>query len=770
MSAGPRITMTFFADYAAKSKNESEMALGEFATIVERTNKPRKDWLPWVKFALFGDEPNPNGSGSLRYNDNVLAITGALADYDGEKVTVDDAVGKLAVAGVWAIVYSSPSHTAPKPRWRVGCPVRLQRDPEEHYRLICRLNGILGGILAGESFVLSQSYYFGAVGGNPDHQVRVVEGWRTIDEADDLDDDAIGKPNGARAHAPGAKPEADIADIRAALAVIPNDDRPWESERGPDGEVTVVGWNAIGLAIWRASGGSDEGRAAFTDWSRKSKKFDETETEFRWQRFGRSPPSKIGFGSLVWLARQAVPGWLPPSGGLRAPKGVSLADFFAYMPQHKYIFVPTREFWAGASIRARIGPVALKDKDGNAITDKETGEPITIAATLWLDQNRPVEQLSWAPGEAMVIADRLLHKGGWIDRPGLSCFNQYLPPTAPDGDPALAGMWLDHVRFIYPDDARHIFDWAAQRAQKPGIKINHGLVLGGNQGIGKDTLLVPLRYAIGPWNFQEASPGQAVGRFNGFVKSVVLRISEARDLGDTDRFKFYEHMKAYTAAPPDVLRVDEKYINEHLVLNCCGIVITTNYKDSLYLPADDRRHYVAWSTVKREDPRFQDGYWNRLWNWYYSEGGIAHVVAWLRRRDISRFDPKAPPPKTEAFWAIVDNNQAPEEAELMDLIDALAEKKGKKVVDALTLDMLRGVGKGEFLRAHSDLLEWLADRKNRRAIPHRLERCGYVPVRNPEDRHDGHWKIAGKRQAVYARSGLTPQDQVVAARLLTMKR
>jgi len=55
----------------------------------------------------------------------------------------------------------------------------------------------------------------------------------------------------------------------------------------------------------------------------------------------------------------------------------------------------------------------------------------------------------------------------------------------------------------------------------------------------------------------EVSPQQMLGNFNGFVKSVVLRINEARDLGDTDRFAFYDHMKGYTAAPPDVLRVNE---------------------------------------------------------------------------------------------------------------------------------------------------------------------------------------------------------------------
>jgi len=82
-------------------------------------------------------------------------------------------------------------------------------------------------------------------------------------------------------------------------------------------------------------------------------------------------------------------------------------------------------------------------------------------------------------------------------------------------------------------------------------------VFGGMQGVGKDTLIEPVKQAVGPWNFAEVSPQQMLGRFNPFVKSVILRVSEARDLGDTDRFGFYEHTKAYTAAPPDVLRVDE---------------------------------------------------------------------------------------------------------------------------------------------------------------------------------------------------------------------
>jgi hypothetical protein len=111
-----------------------------------------------------------------------------------------------------------------------------------------------------------------------------------------------------------------------------------------------------------------------------------------------------------------------------------------------------------------------------------------------------------------------------------------------------------------------------------------------------------VRLAVGPWNVQDVSPVQILGRFNGWAKSVLVVVSEARDLGDVDGYAFYGHTKTIIAAPPDVIRVDEKNLREHYVANVLGMVITTNHKaDGLYLPADDRRHYVAWSDATREE-------------------------------------------------------------------------------------------------------------------------------------------------------------------------
>ena len=55
--------------------------------------------------------------------------------------------------------------------------------------------------------------------------------------------------------------------------------------------------------------------------------------------------------------------------------------------------------------------------------------------------------------------------------------------------------------------------------------------------------------------------------------------------------------------------------------------------------------------MKKED--FTEVYWNELWAWY-DDGGLEDVAAYLANLDLSNFNPKSPPKKTPAFWAIVD--------------------------------------------------------------------------------------------------------------------
>jgi TusA-related sulfurtransferase len=430
------------------------------------------------------------------------------------------------------------------------------------------------------------------------------------------------------------------------------------------------------------------------------------------------------------------------------------------MPKHLYIFAPTGEMWPAASINARLPKIPVVKKNGVQAVDSN-GKPRSMSPSVWLDRHRAVEQMTWAPGEPQTIVGRLVSDGGWIEREGVATFNLYRPPVVRPGNAANAGRWVGLVQLIYPDNATHIIAFLAHRIQRPAEKINHALVLTGPPGIGKDTLLEPLKLGVGPWNFREVSPTDITSPYNDFMRSVVLRVSEARDLGDINRYAFYESTKTIMAAPPDVTRVNGKYIPQHYVVNVTGVILTTNYpQDGLYLPPDDRRHYVAGTEVTKDD--FEEGFWPAIWAWYGADG-LEDVVAYLSTYDLSGFDPKKPPEKTEAFWRMVDGGMAPEVAELRDVLDRLGKidatgKPCPPVVVTIAQVM-------EALRTGGDLYAWFSDRKNRRTIPHRFESCGYVPVRN-SDREDGLWVIAGRRQVVYGRKGVAPAERLAAAQVL----
>ena len=205
------------------------------------------------------------------------------------------------------------------------------------------------------------------------------------------------------------------------------------------------------------------------------------------------------------------------------PGTISLEDFYANLEMHNYIYTPTGKMWPAASVNARVSSQTLMAAGKPVFS--ESGNPIMIDANEWLDAHRAVEQITWVPGLPMIIRDKYVVEGGWVDRPNASCFNLYLPPRITLGDPSDISPWMDHLVYVYPDDVDHITNWLSHRVQRPQEKLNHGLVLGGPQGIGKDTILEPVRNAIGPWNFKEASPKQVLGRFNAYLKSVILRIS-----------------------------------------------------------------------------------------------------------------------------------------------------------------------------------------------------------------------------------------------------
>jgi predicted transcriptional regulator len=207
------IAVTFFDSMYPKTKREGTLDLETLGEEIGRAHAPSKEELPWVKLARFGN--TPNSKGYLRYNENVVAISGVELDCDGETISIDAAVEIAEKAGLRCLIYSSPSHTPDKPRWRLLAPFESELDPIQRDHMAGRIAGLFNGIFAGESWTLSQSYFYGFVDGNEaNHRVEVVDGM-TVDNLHELDrtwrpkplhearfNDAAGAPDAAyRRHA-----------------------------------------------------------------------------------------------------------------------------------------------------------------------------------------------------------------------------------------------------------------------------------------------------------------------------------------------------------------------------------------------------------------------------------------------------------------------------------------------------------------------------------------------------------------------------------------
>lgn len=89
----------------------------------------------------------------------------------------------------------------------------------------------------------------------------------------------------------------DITELAAAVEAIPNDIPDWED------------WNSIMMAIWAATGGSEEGFEIADRWCAKWEGYDANETRRRWEAISKSPPTGLEPGrSITWPIKRRQSG------------------------------------------------------------------------------------------------------------------------------------------------------------------------------------------------------------------------------------------------------------------------------------------------------------------------------------------------------------------------------------------------------------------------------------------------------------------------------
>jgi RecA-family ATPase len=213
------LSLTIFPDSYAKTKKETHLSFGELIIMLENmpTVKNKEDCI-YIKLAEFGDTKTPKKC--LRYDKNVVSVSGCEIDYDAGVMTVDEAAKIFEANDIESFIYTSASHTKEKPRWRALFPFSedITGTTEEmkkgRARMVRRVDNLLGGLAANESYTLSQSFYFGVVGAKEEAGLFDMyhSKGRYIDQCDELPDEIPNSKAPSKTAAPVSPQIAGVLD------------------------------------------------------------------------------------------------------------------------------------------------------------------------------------------------------------------------------------------------------------------------------------------------------------------------------------------------------------------------------------------------------------------------------------------------------------------------------------------------------------------------------------------------------------------------------
>jgi hypothetical protein len=330
-----------------------------------------------------------------------------------------------------------------------------------------------------------------------------------------------------------------------------------------------------------------------------------------------------------------------------------------------------------------------------------------VEASVSFDENRQAKGakslagITYAAGATILVArDGLVYGNRWRDaRP---------KPAAGD-----VSLWLQHVERMVPEpfEREHLLNALAHKVQFPAHKINHAILMGGNHGSGKDTLFAPFFWAIGgdaKANCSLVKNEDLNSQWGYALECEVMEIAELRQAEAKDRRALENTLKPIIAAPPELLMVNRKGLHPYMALNRVFVIAFSNERVAISLPSEDRRWFVIWCAA----PKLAEAQAVSLWNFYQHRGGFEAVAYYLHTRDVSDWNPNAPPPMTEAKMIMVEHGMSTAESFLVDQMTRRVGEFSRGVIGApfhAVCDRLQGYAPGGVKIVQAALLHALKE-------------------------------------------------------------
>lgn len=447
----------------------------------------------------------------------------------------------------------------------------------------------------------------------------------------------------AAAIARGIEIEQPIQSSGGPQAPVEDDDLAALVEAIPNKILTWAEWNAVGLALWGATQGSDQGATAFDAWSAKSDKYDARETAARWAHYRTSPPRVLGIRKLVYLARVPdpafrLPSWDKVATAVRAEGWPTVLARAIEEMNERFFVVPL-----GGSVV--IGQMLEDPALGRSrlVASRETDIRLLFAPRHYkVGETQAGRDIVKSLGEAWIgdCRRRTYSRAAMVtDGPcpagTLNLWRGFGIDPKPGSSPLIEDHLLQIVCAGRQDYFAWLIHWMARCVQQPGKQAEVAVVLRGLKGTGKGICAQIMARIFRHHAIHISNSRHLVGNFNAhLMDGVFLFLDEAFWAGDKSGEGVLK-----TLITERTVMIEPKGIDSFQMPNRLKIMMASNNDWVVPASGDERRYFVLDISEARKGDRA-----------YFSSLAAAiegdELPGFLNRLlsvDLSDFDHRNPP-------------------------------------------------------------------------------------------------------------------------------
>ncbi len=408
------------------------------------------------------------------------------------------------------------------------------------------------------------------------------------------------------------------------------------------------------------SDGESFGRELFLQWSRKNPCHNEDYTNQRWDEICRSPPTRLGIGSLIHEGKQAgarfddlIYGVInPPSTAPATQPGaatttvVNTYEPWSLLPPIMDASVAGPEFNKRLGFAHMLGGSpsyfqVLPDGTLSPVTQTELFmklAPYQVRVGSANDAKLMPAGKYWTTWHKRRTVDRVIcDPEGKLDRPGEVVENTWRGFAVQRRPGKWFRIALHIARVICGGNIeyfRYLIRWLAFAVQRPGTNPEIMVVLRSNlEGVGKSTLGLLMCRIFGPHGYSALSLRECLSDFNDALEGKAFLLFEENAFpGD---HKMSNAIKGLITSP--VISINPKGRRRYTIPNMLHTMMCTNEAWAIPAGPDARRFFVL-DVTRKMDP----AYFHRL----YAEidnGGVEAMLDALLRIDLAGFDPRRVP-------------------------------------------------------------------------------------------------------------------------------